>query len=45
LVVAPEVLRVTRANIGTLEVPHKNFHEVSLVVDAKGWEMLQPSSC
>jgi hypothetical protein len=40
LATAPEVPGVTRADIGTLEVPHENLHEVSLVVDATGRKML-----
>jgi hypothetical protein len=40
LVKAPEVLGVTRVDIGTLEVPHQNLHEVGLVVDATGQEVL-----
>jgi hypothetical protein len=45
LVAAPKVLGVARAHIGSLEVPHKNLHEVILVVDAAGQEVLQPSFC
>jgi hypothetical protein len=44
LAIAPEVLGVTRADIGTLEVPHENLHEVSLVVDAMGRKMLHLDS-
>jgi hypothetical protein len=40
LAVDPKVLGVARAHIGALEVPHENLHEVSLVVDAVGREML-----
>jgi hypothetical protein len=39
LVVAPKVLRVTRAHIGALEVPHKNLYEVGPVVDVTGQEV------
>jgi hypothetical protein len=39
LVVAPEILGITRADIGTLEVSHENLHKTSLVVDASGREM------
>jgi hypothetical protein len=44
LAAAPEVPRVTRVNIGTLEVPHENIYEVGPVVDAMGQKMLQPGS-
>jgi hypothetical protein len=40
LVVAPEVPGVTRADIGTLEIPHENLYEVSLVVDVSGRKVL-----
>jgi hypothetical protein len=43
-VAALEVLGVTRVDIGTMEVPHKNLYEVGPVVDAMGREVLQPRS-
>jgi hypothetical protein len=39
-VIAPEVPRVTMADIGTLEVPHENLYEVDLVVDVMGQKVL-----
>jgi hypothetical protein len=39
LVVAPEIPRVTRAYISTLEVPLENLYEVGPVVDATGQKM------
>jgi hypothetical protein len=36
LVAAPEILGITKANIGALEVTHENLHNVSPVVDASG---------
>jgi hypothetical protein len=44
LVAAPEVLGIARVHVGALEVPHENLYEVGLVVDATGWEVLQPGS-
>jgi hypothetical protein len=44
LAIAPKVPGVTRVHIGTLEVPHENLYEVSLVMDATGQKMLQPGS-
>jgi hypothetical protein len=34
LAAAPEILGITKADIGALEVPNENLHNVSLVVDA-----------
>jgi hypothetical protein len=39
LAIAPEVLGVTRAHIGALEVPHENLYEVGPVVDVMGQEV------
>jgi hypothetical protein len=39
LVVAPEVLGISRTDISALEVPHENLHKVSPVVDASGQKM------
>jgi hypothetical protein len=44
LAVDPKVLGVTRADMSTLEVPHKNLHKVSLVVDEMGRKLFQPGS-
>jgi hypothetical protein len=44
LTTAPEILGITRADIGTLEVSHENLYKVSPVVDASRREMFQPSS-
>jgi hypothetical protein len=44
LVAAPKVLGIARAHVGALEVPHENLYEVGPVVDATGWEVLQPGS-
>jgi hypothetical protein len=36
LAAAPEIPGITKADIGALEVPHENLHNVSPVVDASG---------
>jgi hypothetical protein len=39
-----EVLRVTEAHEGPLEVPFEHSHQVAPVVDLSRWEVLEPGS-
>jgi hypothetical protein len=38
-VVSPEIPGITRVDIGTLELSHKNLYKASLVMDTSGQEM------
>jgi hypothetical protein len=44
LFTTPEVLRVTRAHVGPLEVSFEHSHQVVLVVDLSRREVLEPCS-
>jgi hypothetical protein len=45
LAAAPEVLGIPRAHIGSMEVPDKDFDQVSPVTDPPRWKVLLPSPC